>query len=134
MADLITIGQLSALIEDQYRLMGVIEDEGDRLPKFDPICPERNQVELTVSGEPWSVTATRTCWEFCHQDARRTVMLQGDHPSPFEFHPSALLRYVLSLDETSQLTDVVMDNWILKLIRAGRLSVSPHRTGYYTFA
>jgi hypothetical protein len=133
MADLITIGQLSALIEDQYRLLGFIEDAAEHLPTFDPIDPERNQRQLTVGGEPWSVTAMRSSWEFCHQNERRTVMLHGDHPSPFEFHPSTLLRYVLSLDERSQLTDVVIDNWILKLIRAGRLSSSRHRAGYYAF-
>lgn len=134
MADMITIGQISALIEDQYLLLGFIEDHGHRLPRFDPVIPENNQVDLDISGEAWSVTATRTGWEFCHRHARRTVLMRPDHPSPLVFHPTALLRYVLSIDEASQLTDLVLDNWILKLTRAGRLATSSHHVGYYAVA
>lgn len=134
MADLVSIGQLSALIEDQYRLLGWIEDHREGLPAYDPIFPERNQVEADIAGERWSVTATRDGWECCHREAGRTVLLQADHPSPFEFRPGALLRFVLSLDQDSRLTDIVIDNWILKFVLAGRLASSRHRPGYYTFA
>jgi hypothetical protein len=134
MADVVSIAQLSGLIEDQYRLLGFIERHRDLLPVFDPIFPERNQIEVRIDDEPWSITATRATWEFCHRDAGRTVVLRDDHPSPFDFHPSALLRFVLSLDEHSQVNEIVMDNWILKFIRAGRLMASRHRDGYYTCA
>ncbi len=134
MADLVSIGQLSILMEDQYRLLGYVEEHRDQLPVFDPIFPDRNHSEALIGGEPWSITATRTGWECCHRDAGRTVLLRGDHPSPFDFHPSALLRFVLSLDEGSQLNEIILDNWILKFVRAGRLTVSRHREGYYTCA
>jgi hypothetical protein len=134
MADLVSIGQLSILIEDQYRLLGFFEEHRDQLPAFDPVFPERNQIEVRIGGEPWSITATRTCWECCHRDAGRTVVLRDDHPSPFDFHPRALLRFVLSLDEHSQLNEIILDNWILKFVRAGRLIASRHREGYYTCA
>ena len=133
MADLISIGQLSALIEDQYRLLGYFEEHREQLPAFDPIFPDNNQIEIRLGGEPWSITASRSHWECCHRDAGRTVLLQRDHPSPFDFHPSALLRFVLSLDEGSLLNEIVLDNWLLKFVRAGRLTTSRHRDGYYTF-
>jgi hypothetical protein len=132
MADLITIGQLSALIEDQYRLLGWLEDNAETLPPFDTVFPERNQVEVQIGGEPWSITVQRSGWECCHRQAGRTVLLSRDHPSPFDFQPATLLRYVLSIHEDSRLTDVVVDNWILKFVCAGRLSISRHRPGYYT--
>jgi len=48
-------------------------------------------------------------------------------------HPGTLLRFVQSVDSASRITDIVVDNWILKFVRAGRLSTSRHRPGYYTF-
>ena len=96
MADLVTIGQLSALIEDQYRLLGHLEDHRDQVPAYDPIFPERNQIELSIAGEAWSLTVTRDCWECCHRGSGRTVLLHPDHPSPFDFQPGALLHFVLS--------------------------------------
>lgn len=134
MADLISIVQLSALIEDQYSLLGYLEDRREEIPAFDSIFPERNQVEISVAGEVWSITVLRTSWECCHRQAGRTVLLHGDHPSPFDFHPATLLRYVQSLDQASRINDIVIDNWLLKFVRAGRLTVSRHRPGYYTFA
>lgn len=133
MADLISIGQLSALVEDQYRLLGWLEDHEAEVAAFDPIFPEHNQHEAVIGGEPWSITTTRTGWECCHRDAGRTVLLERGHPSPFDFHPGALLRFLLSTDETSRITDIVVDNWILKFVCAGRLATSRHRPGYYTF-
>jgi hypothetical protein len=133
MADLVTIGQLSALVEDQFRLLGYLEDNRDQVPAFDPIFPDKNQIEIKVAGEPWSITVTRTGWECCHREAGRTVLLDPEHPSPFDFHPDGLLRFVLSLDQDSRLNDIVIDNWILKFVLAGRLTKSRHRPGYYTF-
>ncbi len=133
MADLVTIGQLSGLVEDQFRLLSHLEDNPGLVPPYDPIFPERNQVECRIAGEPWSITVTRTCWECCHREAGRTVVLHSDHPSPFDFQPGALLRYVLSLDADSRLNDMVIDNWILKFVIAGRLAKSRHKLGYYTF-
>ena len=133
MADLVTIAQLSALIEDQYRLLGYLEDNREQVPAFDPVFPERNEIRFDLAGEPWSLTVTRSCWECCHRDAGRTVLLHSDHPSPFDFHPSTLLRFVLSLDNDSRLNDMVIDNWILKFVIAGRLAKSRHKPGYYTF-
>lgn len=134
MADLVTIGQLGALIEDQYRLLAFLEDHPGVVPPFDPIFPERNQIDIEVHGEPWSITVTRSWWECCHRNAGRTVLLRSDHPSPFDFHPNALLRFVRSIDATSQLNEIVIDNWVLALLRRGRLSASRHRDGYFTFA
>lgn len=133
MADLITINQLSSLVEDQCRLLGFLEDHPGLIPPFDPIFPDRNQIEVEIGAESWSITVTRTWWECCHRQAGRTVLLRNDHRSPFDFHPNALLRYVLSLDEHSRLTDIVLDNWLLNLLRRGRLTTSPHQEGYYTF-
>lgn len=133
MPDLITIAQLSALIEDQYRLLGWMEDNPQAVPDYDPVFPERGQVEARVGGEAWSLTATREGLECCHRDAGRTVLLERDHPSPFDFRPGALLRFVQSLDEATRITDVVVDNWILRFVLAGRLAQSRHRPGYYTF-
>ncbi len=133
MAELITIAQLSALIEDQYLLLGFLEDAQPRLPAYDPIALERNEIEVAIRGERWSITATRADWEWCHRDAGRTVVLRSDHPSPFDFMPKGLLRYVHSTDETSQLNEVVLDNWLFRLVRAGRLAPSRHRDGYFTF-
>lgn len=132
MADLITITQLSALIEDQYRLLGWLEDNRASLPAYDTVFPERNQVAVSIAGEPWSITVTRGGLECCHREAGRTVLLANDHPSPFDFHPGALLRFVQSLDEATRITDIVVDNWILRFVLAGRLSKSRHRPGYYT--
>lgn len=133
MADLISITQLSALVEDQYRLLGWLEDNAAAVPAYDPVFPERNQVEAAIAGEAWSITVTRTGLECCHRGAGRTVLLERDHPSPFDFRPGDLLRFVQSLDETSRITDVVVDNWILRFVLAGRLAKSRHRPGYYTF-
>ena len=133
MADLVTITQLSALVEDQFRLLGYLEDNRERVPAYDPVFPERNQIEISIAGEPWSLTVLRTHWECCHRDAGRTVLLHPDHPSPFDFQPAALLRYVLSIDQDSRLNDIVIDNWILKFVRAGRLAASRHKPGYFTF-
>lgn len=133
MADLITITQLSALIEDQYRLLGWLEDHRDEVPDYDAVFPERNQIGISIAGEPWSITVTRTGLECCHRDAGRTVLLANDHPSPFDFHPGTLLRFVQSLDEATRITDIVIDNWILRFVLAGRLSKSQHRPGYFTF-
>jgi hypothetical protein len=132
--DLISIGHLSALVEDQYCLLGFFEDHRERLPPYDPIAPERNQIEVELGGATWTITAMRGWWECCHREARRTVVLEADHPSPFDIHPRSLLRFVLSVDERSQLNEIVLDNWILKFVRAGRLTASRHREGYYTFA
>ncbi len=134
MADLVSIQQLSALVEDQYRLLSWLEDNPGQVPPFDPIFPERNQVEISLGGEPWSISVMRTHWECCHRQAGRTVLLHTDHPSPFDFQPSALLHYVLSLDRDSRLNDMVIDNWILRFVLAGRLAKSRHKPGYYTFA
>jgi hypothetical protein len=131
--DLISIEHISALVEDQYRLLGFFEDHQDQIPAFDPIAPERNQIEVAIAGERWSITAMRSWWECCHRDAGRTVLIQADQASPFDIHPNALLRFVLSVDEGSRLNEIVIDNWILKFVRAGRLSASRHREGYYTF-
>jgi len=60
MADLITITQLSALIEDQYRLLGWLEDNREQIPAYDTVFAERNQIGVTVAGEAWSITVTRT--------------------------------------------------------------------------
>ena len=133
MADLVTIQQLSALIEDQYRLLGHLEDHRAELPAFDPVFPERNQVAVSLAGEPWSITVARTGLECCQRDQGRSVLLAHDHPSPFDFQPASLLHYVLSLDQDSRLSDIVIDNWILKLVLAKRLAKSRHREGYYTF-
>lgn len=133
MADLVTIQQLSALVEDQYRLLAYLEESGDVLPSFDPIFPEKNHVEVEIQGERWSIDVTRTWLECCHRDQGRTVLLKPDHPSPFDFHPKALLRYVQSLDGSSQLNEIVVDNWILGFLRRGRLAASRHRDGYFTF-
>ncbi len=134
MAELVTIGQLSALIEDQYRLLGWLEDNAAAVPPFDPVFPERNQIEFSLGGEPWSLTVLRHGgYECVHRDQGRLVILRGDHPSPFDFQPSGLLRFVLSLDPASQLNEIIAENWILKCIRAGRLTTSRHRPGYYTF-
>lgn len=133
MADLITITQLSALIEDQYRLLGWLEDHRDQVPAYDAVFAERNQVAVAIAGEPWSITVTRTGLECCHRGAGRTVLLANDHASPFDFHPGTLLRFVQSLDEATRITDIVVDNWILRFVLAGRLSKSRHRPGYYTF-
>ncbi len=134
MADLISIGQLSALIEDQYSLLGYLEDHRDELPAYDSIFLDHNQVEVSVAGEAWSITVMRSWWECCHRGAGRTVLLHRDHPSPFDFHPGTLLRYIQSLDQASRITDIVIDNWLLKFVLAGRLAQSRHRKGYYTFA
>jgi hypothetical protein len=132
-ADLISIGHLSALVEDQYCLLGFFEDHRDQVPTFDAVDPERNQVEVRIGGEPWSITAMRAWWECCHREAGRTVLILPDQPSPFDIHPNALLRFVRSVDEATQLNEIVVDNWILKFVRAGRLTASRHRDGYYTF-
>jgi hypothetical protein len=134
MSDLVTIDQLSALIGDQYQLMRHVDDHRDQLPAFDAVIPERCQAELQIAGEAWSITAIRTGWECCHRGTRRTVVLRADLPSPFDVHPGTLLRYVLSLDEHSQLNEIIIDNWILKFIRSGRLVASRHQPGYYTCA
>lgn len=133
MADLVTIRQLSALVEDQFRLLAWIEDNAAAIPAYDAVFAERNIVAAEIGGEPWSITVTRTHRECCHRQAGRTVLLAADHPSPFDFQPLALLRYVQSLDADSRLTDIVIDNWILKFVLAGRLHRSRHREGYYTF-
>jgi hypothetical protein len=133
-ADLISIGHLSALIEDQYCLLGFFEDHREHIPTFDPIDPDRNHAEVDIGAERWSITAMRSWWECCHRGAGRMVLLQADHPSPFDIHPNALLRFVRSVDESSSLNEIVIDNWILKFVRAGRLTASRHREGYYTFA
>ena len=133
MADLVTIGQLSALVQDQFQLLGYIEDNRERIPAYDPIFPDHNQVELALAGEPWSITVTRSYWECCHRNAGRSVLLHSDHPSPFDFQPYALLHYVQSIDQNSRLNDLVIDNWILKFVIAGRLAKSRHKAGYYTF-
>jgi hypothetical protein len=134
MADLITISQLSALVEDQYRLLSFLEDHREAVPTFDPVFPDRNEAYLDIDGSAWSVTAVRGGWEFCHRGSGRTVELAEGHPSPFDFRPAALLRFVQSTDADSRLTDIVIDNWILRYVLAGRLSASRHRPGYYTFA
>lgn len=133
MADLVTIQQLSALVEDQYRLLAYLEDASDRLPAFDPIFPDRNRIDVEIQGERWSIDVTRNWLECCHRDQGRTVLLKRDHPSPFDFHPTALLRYVQSLDDSSLLNEIVIDNWILGFVRRGRLATSRHRDGYFTF-
>jgi hypothetical protein len=134
MGDLVTIAQLSALVEDQYRLLGWLEDNGDGIPAYDPVFEERNIVEARIGGEPWSITVQRAGLECCQRDAGRTVLLERDHPSPFDFRPLQLLRFVQSVDADTRITDIVIDNWILKLVRAGRLAPSRHRSGYFTFA
>jgi len=134
MAEMISIELLNALFADQYQLMGFVEDHPGDLPVFDPVDDDRNQVEVIIAGEPWSITASRTGWEFCHAAAGRTVLLSHGHGSPFDFEPRTLLRYVLSVDASSLLNALVLDNWILKLSRAGRLAPSRHRAGYYTVA
>jgi len=133
MADLVTIGQLSALVQDQFQLLGWLEDNADRLPAYDAVFEERNQISATIAGEPWSITVMRTHRECCQRDVGRTVLLAPDHPSPFDFQPAALLHYVLSIEHDSRLTDLVIDNWILKFVLAGRLHKSRHKAGYYTF-
>ncbi len=133
MADLITIGQLSALVEDQYRLLGWYEDHGSELPAFDPHFPEHNEAEVEIEGEAWRVTVVRSGWEFRHRSACRTVLLHHGHPSPLDFHPLTLLRFVQSLDAACTITDIVVDNWLVKFVRAGRLACSKHKPGYYTF-
>lgn len=133
MPDLITIAQLGALIEDQYRLLGWIEDNPEAVPAYDPVFPERNQIVVSIGGEAWTLTVMRDGLECCHRGAGRTVLLERGHPSPFDFRPGALLRFVQSLDEATRITDVVVDNWILRFVLAGRLAQSRHRQGYYTF-
>ncbi len=133
MADLITIGQLSTLIEDQYRLLSWFEDHAAEVPAYDAIFSECNHIGVEIAGDPWSITVTHSGWECCHRQAGRTVVLERNHPSPFDFHPGTLLRFVQSVDSASRITDIVVDNWILKFVRAGRLSTSRHRPGYYTF-
>jgi hypothetical protein len=133
MADLITIGQLSALVEDQYRLLGWFEDNEAQVPVYDGIFTDRNHIGVEIAGEAWSITTTHSGWECCHRQAGRTVLLERGHPSPFDFSPGALLRFVQSQDADTRITDIVVDNWILKFVRAGRLSTSRHRKGYYTF-
>ncbi len=134
MAELVNIGQLSSLISDQYRLMQHVEEHRGTLPEFDAIFPERCQAEATIAGERWSITALRTCWECCHRDSGRTVVLRADLPSPFDFHPTTLLRFVRSLDEQSQLNEMIIDNWILKYVLNGRLVASRHQDGYFSCA
>jgi hypothetical protein len=133
-ADLVNISQLSSLISDQYRLMQHFEEHRDQLPAYDAISPEACLREVRINDEPWSVQAMRTGWECCHRGSGRTVVLRPDLPSPFDFHPSTLLRFVLSLDEHSQLNEIVIDNWILKYVRSGRLVASRHQAGYFSCA
>jgi hypothetical protein len=133
-SDLVHIHQRSSLIGDQYQSMQYVDEHRGQLPVYDPVNLEQCRADAIIAGEPWSITATRTAWECCRRASRRTVVLRADLPSPFDFHPSTLLRFVLSLDEQSQLNEIIIDNWILKFIRSGRLIASHHQPGYYTCA
>jgi hypothetical protein len=134
MADLVTIGQLSALVEDQYRLMAFLEDHAEQVPAFDAVFDDRNETTVEIGGDPWSITVGRTRLSCTHRASGRTVLLERDHPSPFDFAPRGLLHFVRSLDGDSRLTDIVVDNWVTRFVIAGRLTRSRHREGYYTFA
>ncbi|MDA3961513.1 MAG: hypothetical protein PF961_12035 [Planctomycetota bacterium] len=132
MSDLITIHHLTALVQDQARLLSA--EPAQDLPSFNPVFPERNEHEFELDDERWSVSVERTSCTYVHRDTGRSVRIQGDHPSPFAFTPRGLHHFVCSLDEDTAITQLVVDNWVVANFRLGRLIAAEDHNGYYTFA
>ena len=132
MSDLITIQHLTALVADQAALLQ--HPEFSQLPAFNQVFPERNEHELCVDAERWSVTVERRARTFVHRETGRSLSLASDHPSPFAFTIHGLTRYAQSLNEDAPITEMVVENWVVSNFRLGRLIAADDHPGYYTFA